>query len=243
MAIPTFVATGGFAGGINAQTPTWPAHVTNDIGILLVESANEAAAAPTGWAECPSSPQGTGTAGTGTSTRLTAFWKRAASAAETDPTVADTGQHQMCLIATFRGCIETGSPFDVSAGNVEANDAATAVSIPGATTTVADCLVVLLLAGGADVSGSAQLSNWANADLANVLERDERWSTAGNGGGVAVATGEKAAAGAYGATTALLATGCVQGRISLALMPPPPAGPAPYVRPGFDRFAQLYTPF
>ena len=70
-------------------------------------------------------------------------------------------------------------------------------------------------------------SAFTNAALASIAERVDNWVSSGTGGGIGAATGEKAAAGAVGATTATLVTGNFKAMISIALqgavvLPTPP---------------------
>jgi len=216
---PTYQAAGAVVGGTGAQTAAWPIHQSGDVALLIVETANEAVtlSTPAGFVEVTNSPQGTGTAGGTSATRLTVYWKRATTSAEASPRVADSGNHQIAQIITFRGVIASGNPWDITAGNV-ASSASTSVSIPGATTTVANTLVVTIVCNGTDTT-TAQTSGWTNANLTSLTERVDNANTSGNGGGFGVATGVKATAGAYGATTATLVTSSTQGRISIALKP------------------------
>ena len=216
---PTYQAVGTVTSGTGAITPTWPTHQAGDVALLVIESANQAISlsTPAGFVEVTGSPQGTGTAGGTAATRLAVYWKRATTSSESSPTVADSGDHQIARIITFRGVIGSGNPWDVTAGGVAAS-ASTAVSIPGATTTVANTLVVTIVANGTDTT-SAQTSGWTNANLTSLTERMDNNTSSGNGGGFGVATGVKATAGAYGATTATLATSSVQGKLSIALKP------------------------
>jgi hypothetical protein len=216
---PTYQAAGSAVSGTAAITPTWPTHQSGDVALLIIESANQAISlsTPAGFVEVTNSPQGTGTAGGTAATRLAVYWKRAASSAEASPTVADSGDHQIARIITFRGVIASGNPWDVTAGNV-ASSASNSVSIPGATTTVANTLVVGIVANGTDTS-TAGTSGWTNTNLTSLTERVDNNTNRGNGGGFGVATGLKATAGAYGTTTATLATSSVQGRMSIALKP------------------------
>ena len=92
------------------------------------------------------------------------------------------------------------------------------LSAPGATTTIHDCLVVITAARGDDNAGAA-FSSWTNSDLANLTEQFDDGTTQGNGGGLAVVTGEKATAGSYGATTATLAVNSSKGFMTIALKP------------------------
>src|SRR3989338_4960512 len=216
---PTFVASGGQASNAAAITPLMPAGVLqNDILLLFLETANEAVTVSGGsetWTEVTSSPQGTGALGT----RLTVFWARASQDAPTPPTTSDSGDHQIGVILAFRGAITSGNPWDVTAGGIEATSD-TSGAIPGATTTVADTLIVAAIATDLpDANGTANFSAWANANLTSVTEQFDVTRNAGNGGGLGIATGVKATAGAYGNTTVTLANATVKGMLSIALKP------------------------
>lgn len=214
---PYFVSAGVARFGTGAIAPDLPLGIQpGDILLLPVETGNEAVTTPTGFASVADSPQGTGTPAAATACRLTALWKRAI-AGEATPVIADPGDHVIGQILAFRGCIGSGNPWDVTAGNVEATQQAS-VSIPGDTTTVANTLVVLAVANQTDTV-TPQTSGFTNADLTNLTERTDVNTTSGTGGGFAVATGEKAAIGSYGATTATLANASTQGRMSIALKP------------------------
>lgn len=216
---PTFVSGGIKAEGIGNIIPGLPPGLQpDDIMLLFVETANQTVSTPAGWSVMADSPQGTGTGGGVAATRLDVFWKRA-TPAEVAPTVTDPGDHAIGQILAFRGCINTGNPYDVTSGNTGASS--TSVSIPGDTTTVANCLIVLAVSNITDTA-TPQTSGYTNADLANLTERTDINTTQGNGGGFAVITGEKASIGAYGTTTATLANASEQGRISIALKPPIP---------------------
>ena len=220
MAAPTWQATGALASGTGNVSVTWPAHQANDIGLLCVESANETIAlgTPSGFAEIPDSPQGTGTAAGSAATRLAVFWCRATSGAMANPVITDPGDHAVAYIITFRGCKTSGNPWNVTAGDVE-TASTTSFSIPGDTTTVADCLVAAIISTRADVD-SGRASGWTNASLASITERADLYtSVPGNGGGSSVACGVKVSAGAYNATTGTVSTASAQGRISIALEP------------------------
>ena len=217
--VPTYQAVGAAVGGTGAISPAWPTHQSGDVALLVVETANQAVTLSTaaGFTAVTNSPQGTGTAGGSSATRLTVFWKRATSSAEATPTIADSGDHQIAKIITFRGVTSSGDPWDITAGSV-ASSAGTSVSIPTVTTTVANTLVVTIVANATDTS-SARTSGWTNSNLTSLTERMDNNTTNGNGGGFGVATGVKAAAGATGATTATLATSSVQGKMTIALKP------------------------
>lgn len=202
------------------------------MALLFVETANEAAtlSTPAGFVEVLNSPQGTGTAGGAAATRLTVFWCRATSSAMASPVVADSGNHQLAVIQTFRGCIATGNPWDVTAGNVAAA-ATTAVSIPGATTTVDDCLIVAGATNAASPT-TAQASGYANGTLTLLAERintqpavpsavsklrvglmNGNSTLIGQGPGVAA---EDTSGAKYGVMVAILATTQIEAAIEAA---------------------------
>lgn len=224
MAAPAYQAIGTVVTGTGDITVAWPTHAADDIALLLVQTSNEAAVlgTPAGFVEIPDSPQGTGTAATAGSTRLTVFWCRATSSSMTSPVVTDPGNHAFGVILTVRGCITTGDPWDVTAGDT--GTASATITIPGDTTTVAECLIVAMVAHPGDVSSSALFSNWANASLVSITERLDFGFTDGTGGGFGAATGEKSTAGTVDATTATIISSVVQARIMIALKPPAAGG-------------------
>lgn len=216
VSIPTFVAVGSPDGQVGNIAPTLPAHLANDVFLLICETdASGAIAAPSGgWAEVENSPQ---TDFTPTGTTLGVFWLRAASDSEPGPSVLDAGNHCYGVVGSFRGCVESGDPWDVTAGGATAGTSSSII-IPGATTTVADCLIAATMSHGSDIDGP-RVSGFANADLGSVTEQFDNCTIMGNGGGVAFATGTKAAAGAYGNTTGTLASAYYQAWLSVALKP------------------------
>jgi hypothetical protein len=117
----------------------------------------------------------------------------------------------------IRGAVTSGNPWDVTAGGVESTSD-TSGSIPGATTTVANTLVVTAIATSLpDASGTANFSAWTNSNLTSVTERTDNTVTAGNGGGLGITTGVKATAGAYGNTTVTCASSATKGMMSIAI--------------------------
>ncbi|MGH7391434.1 MAG: LamG domain-containing protein [Candidatus Rokuibacteriota bacterium] len=218
-AMPTFVAAGALVAAVGTVTPALPAGLqTNDLLLLVAESANQAVTIPTPnggtWMEVANSPQGMGTAGQISGARLTMFWSRY-NGTQGNPTTNDPGNHIGAKIFAFRGCETSGNPWNVTAGDVPASGTAN-VLIPGATTTVDQCLVVLIATCNLPDTWSAL----TNADLATLTERFQGDVVAGNDGDMFLATGEKASAGSYGATSVTITGGNHHGRMSIALMPP-----------------------
>src|SRR5207244_7520025 len=113
---PTYQAAGTIQSGTGTLTVAWPAHAIGDIGLLILETQNEAVTLGTNaanWTSVTNSPQGTGTTSTGT--RLTVFWSRATSTSMGAVGVNDSGDHQIAQILTFRGVVATGNHWDVPA--------------------------------------------------------------------------------------------------------------------------------
>jgi len=233
---PSFQAAQTAASGAAAISPAWPAHVANDVALLIVETAGGQPATLSnaqGFTSLTGSPQGDNVNISGTV--LTVWWKRATGSTELAPTVADSGDHQIAQILTFRNVATTGNPWDITAGGATSGTGSTAVTIPGATTTGPNELIVAIVATSDDTTAAS----WANTDLTSVTERSDVNTTAGNDGGFAVATDVKLTAGPYGATTATTATSVRQARMSIALRPVDNA-PA-WKKPLGERWGHTYT--
>lgn len=220
---PAFQAAGtaSSAATAGAFSLAWPTHQANDIGLAFFETANQPIATPSGWNAITNGSQGIGTAGSVTGTCLQVFWRRAVGAAESAISIsgaANTGDHVIGNILTVRGCVASGDPVDVSVGDTTTDADTTAVSIPGATTTVAQTLVVAAVSNQVD-NFINNFTAVTNASLVSPTVRDSTQTNTGNGGGLRVITGAKATAGAYDATTATHATASRQGRVSFALKP------------------------
>jgi hypothetical protein len=217
-----FVAAGAVASGATAITPPLPSGiVAGDILLLCLETRDQVISISNQnggtWAEVDDSPQGTGINNT-TRTRLTVFWSRY-NGTQGDPTTTDSGNHQIGRIIAIRGTIATGDPWDVTAGGVEATSD-TSGSIPGATTTVTNTLVVTVIATALpDSTGTNNFSGWANGDLISVTERTDDTQNPGNGGGLGIATGEKSTAGTYGNTAVTCGTASYKAMMSIAFKP------------------------
>ncbi len=225
MALPTYISSGTFTAGAAAISPPFPGQPpdlqANDIALLVVESENQAISLSSaqGFVEVGAQAnKAAGTAATNPANRIAVYWKRLTGPTDvTAPTVADSGDHQTGQIHIFRGCKTTGNPWNVFAEGNDGGVNDTSGSIPGATTTAADCLVVLICGSSFNGTSTVQFSAWTNADLASLTERTDNTNTTGLGGGHGMATGEKASAGAYGATTVTLANTSFKGTMSIAL--------------------------
>jgi len=223
VAIPTYFGSGVLNGAdTDAYGPVaFPADTqAGDIAILVTasEGHTEALSDAQGFAELGSQANKTyGVAGNNGSICVGVYWKRLAGG-DTGPSVAAVASRaHVGVIHVVRGCIATGDPWNVWAEGVSSSSSAS-ISIVGAETTVADCLVMAIVGHSRDVGGAA-VSAWANTDLANLAERQDESTNVSYGVGLAMATGEKAAAGTYAATTATLVGASSWGTTSIALRP------------------------
>lgn len=215
---PTVRAVGAIDANVGAISPGLPAGtIAGDLLVMFLETANEAITVA-GWTQlASSSPQGTGTAAATGASRLTVFWKIAVGGDAT--TTSDSGDHQVGrIIGITANTFNAAAPIDSSAGGVR-TPAGTTATVPGPTTTQAQCLVLAASSHDLDQSGGAfSTATWANAALTSIVERINNSSTQGNGGGLAVASGVKATAGAVGNTTVTVLSS-VGGMIALAIAP------------------------
>jgi hypothetical protein len=224
MAAPTFVSVGSPASGTGAISVPWGAgHQTDDIGVLIVQTANQAVATPAGWTALGNI--GTGTAGASGATALWAFWKRATSAAEADASVADPGDHARGKIMVFRGCETSGSPFTGSVLTGVKASPDTAVSIPMPTTGTTDCFAVGVVTNATlTTSNQTTVGSWQNTDLPDFTRIVNGNTNLGVGGGIDGGGGTKAVAGAISNSASTLTTASAQAYLSFALKPPAGAG-------------------
>ena len=218
---PEVRAIGAVANGVAAISPGLPTGtVAGDLLVMFLETNNEAITV-SGWTEAPSSPQSDAT----DATRLTVFYKIAAGGDAT--TTSDSGNHQVGRIVGIKaGTFDERNPFNTSAGGTDTTSD-TSGSIPGSTTTRANCLILAACCTGRDAASTTEFSAWQNANLLEVIERIDNVVADGAGGGIGVAAGRYPGPGAYGATAVTYATASRKGLISLAVQPP--------AAPPFDR--------
>lgn len=219
-ALPTYVGADSVSN--TTGNPTIQANPTGciagDLLVLVVQTNNQAGSTPSGWTEAPNSPQGIGTGGTAGACRIHVYY-RFADNDRTNFSFGDTGDHTFTQVYAFRGVNAIGSPFDVTIGGTASSS--TSYSATGGTTTVDNCLAVIIAGNGIDGFTTDQMTSWpTNSDLANLTQRAFNQQLGNNGGGWNIATGEKATAGTFGATTGTLATAGTQAFLTLMLKPP-----------------------
>lgn len=213
-----YISGGAAAAGAAALTVSLPTTRANDdLLLLLVETANQAVTTPTGWSIVAGTPQGVGTAAATTATRISLFY-RFVDGSETNPSIADSGDHQIAQIICYRG-VDPVNPFNASAGSVKST-ASTTATFPGITTTKDNCLVLLAEAHALPDSNSTAIAGTrSGSNLTGLVERLDNNTNAGNGGGFSLADGLKATAGSVTGGTVALTTSTVGAHITLALQP------------------------
>ena len=199
-----------------AGTPVWGAgalvvpsapSVDGDIEILVVGTsiANNpiTLSTPAGFVAVPG--------GTSTSTYVvfgwssnTAIFARRVQGVMSDATVADDNGFNEAQCFAFKGVLEFGDVLDVvdvvqASGN---NDNTLPISLTGNTTTVDGALVVGAIT--AFTGGNANVPTWTNGTLTEVEKQVDDWHDVGSDRiYLGLVTAKRAAAGAFGAFTAL----------------------------------------
>ncbi len=151
-----WVSAGPFVSGTGPISVAFPAgYAVNELAVLLVESANESVATPSGWTLHANGMIGQGTAGADGSVRLTAFYKLCASV-EPSVSLADSGDHTLAIIHLFRGAIDTAAPIEQVVKSTVIDTAPDKVFHPGdITTSGSNRLIVYAMA-------TANAVNYAN---------------------------------------------------------------------------------
>lgn len=214
--LPEYVSVGTFTSGINALSvppPTW--YADGDLLVLLVNSAAQAIATPSGWTAVSNSPQGTGTAAAAGGVLLAVLYKTV-SGVQSNLSVADSGNYTVAQIICFRK-VNTTTPIDVNAGSVKSSATGTTFTLPAVTTTAANDLVLLCVGQDRDLASTTNLDTWTNANLANIVEIIDRTIADGVGGGIGLAIGDKLTAGSTGTSTVTSAAATTAAFLTVAL--------------------------
>lgn len=195
MTMPFKRSVGPLAYGTGAlNVPLPAAYEVDDILVLVIATAYGEGISAVGWQHAPDSPAQSAAGGA----RVNVLWRRATGSESAITT--DSGDHQVARIVAFGSVINAGNPWDVT--NQGYTGATTAITIPGDTSTQPDGLAVIATAVAQDLDQEGFISGWTNTDLANIEEIFDSVKDVGSGGGIALVTGEKAAAGSIGNTTA-----------------------------------------
>jgi hypothetical protein len=213
------VGTGASAAGTVAITVPLPPNIqSGDFLVMMVETANQAISITNtnGGTWSSAYEYGTGTAGDTSATRLTVFTS-VYNGTQGNPSLSDSGDHQFAVILAYRAA-DPDSPVNIYSG-FAASGLSSSWTIPGATTTVDNCTVLIIAARSTDSLSTTFFSGWTNSDLTELVEVFDAGCASGNGGGFGVAEGAKTSAGTYGDTTATTALSAVQAYMTIAVAP------------------------
>src|SRR3990167_6886815 len=145
MALPAFVSHAGIGSTSGTLTVTLGTHAADDILLALFWCrASATVLTPTDWTLVTSSLRGT--------SRYYLFWKRATSAAETNPVFDYTGTDDgYAEVAVYGGVRTTGDPYEVL--GTFASGTANPATLTGITALTTQSLIVAMI-GGEDNTGT-----------------------------------------------------------------------------------------
>lgn len=210
MSAPNYQAIGTPASATTGTcTPTNPSHSSGHFMLLIAEGNNtNFGSAPTDWTSLGRVP---GNAGA-----LEAWHMRADSGAEANPTISPTSpNHTYANVHTFTNVhqvypIHQQANCDIITASVG--------RIPGCKPVVDDTMIVSIAAWNVDSAGPLASAE-TNSSLGSLTEREDSGTTDGNGGGLIMYTGTKAAAGLVDQTTFTLGSSAGLSTMTLALAP------------------------
>jgi len=218
LTIPRLTGVGAALTGAGTLVPVWPAHVANDVALMLVVSSTSGSdggaptlTVPAGFAIVASALSTSGA----TRVRTSLFWARASSSAMSAPTLADSHDAAIARILTFRGCSSSSSPIDAIGAAWGSNSDAAPITLAGVAT-LGDSRLVLELVGGA-AAATAGVTQWQGDTLTHL---EELVDGAASGLVLAAASGGLARRGDTGTITATFspATAIASG-FTVALRP------------------------
>lgn len=181
MSAPVWKAKGAFTYGTGALSVPWPVsgYAVGDFALLVVETASQPVSTPSGWTFLDSSGHGTnstGTPGAAGESALFAFYKFAASTAEADVAVADSGNHTIAQIHVYGNVhptnpvnawvyeittVITTSPSTASADLIALYGNGTNIVVAGNSNATRDNGMLVTAFGTARASNTTdQFSNW-----------------------------------------------------------------------------------
>lgn len=219
MAVVFQASSGTAAGSTFSQTLIWPTHVANDVALLVIETSGASTTLnpPAGWAAVPSTP--VIDVATAVGSKLHVWWKRAASSSEANVATGASGDHIVARLFTFRGCVTTGNPWDVTTTETKTT-ASIVATVPALTTTVDDTLITMVVGRPDDSSSTTHFGVPVNVNLTSLQEIGESGTTLGNGGGFVVSTGIKVVAGNTGTSILTKTASTTDTYVVLALKAP-----------------------
>jgi len=215
---PSVVGVTSGVSGSGAVTVNFSSsgRAAGDMLRIAVMTANQTMATPSGWTLVvpASGDPSRGTAGAAGGVKMTVF-EKVSDGTETTVSLGDSGDIQYAVGIVTRSASAYPDVIDVSiAGNVAAT---TSGNFTGVTTTGDDRLQLSFVATDRDFTGASWTGTPSYGNLANGNKRFDNGTATGTGGGVAIFSGEKQAAGATGNITVTQGASAAFAFITVAL--------------------------
>lgn len=175
-------STGSLFSSAASGTATFAAGATaGDLGILIVETANQTITTPTGWTGPVAT--GTGTAGAAAATMLQIFYRASITSGEVSGGIAisDSGDHQNAVLLTYSGH-NTSGPINTSAVTT-ITPASTSASCSAITVNTSDVFLAVIATDRDSATVSTNTSAaWSNVTGSNSFIENLSSATAAGGG-------------------------------------------------------------
>lgn len=220
MALPVFRAAGAKSTGTTGATAVAaPAGlVAGDLEVLVATtiaggSISITTAGGGAWTAVPNTPIDV-TAG-----EKLYVWYREFAPGDSSPSVTPGSDHVCAARLAYKvGTFDRTTPIEVAVSSTEATSDTSFSWAPGTSTTVNDCLVLVVSTSGVD-SNTAQVPVCTNASLTALASRANYNTTSGGGGGFGVTEGAKATAGTTGTFACTYAGASPKAYASFAIRP------------------------
>lgn len=215
-AAPVYVGVGAAATSTTTSNVAWATNAkAGDLGVLAIESSGaDATATAAGWTHFPGSPVVDIADATGS--KLNIMWKFAESDSPASASVDDAGDHVISRMAVFRNVSSVPGRITVTDTKTAAS---TSVTWPSITTGSPNNMVVFVASRPDDNSSQAVFSAFTAAGLTSPAEAGEAGAVSGDGGGLVICYGTRAAMGSIGTSTATMSVSVTNALFVVALEP------------------------
>lgn len=219
MGIPAFVAASAKAAAAQDATPALPAGMSANAIVLLVAvcpTANTLSISANGsissWNLLSGMP-----VNVAAGEALYVWWGRWSSGS-TGPTVHASASNIVCAgTVAYSGCIDVGSPIDISATGTETTSDTSFSFATGISSTRNNCMAICVASILRD-SNVSSVPVMANASLASLTSRMDFCTNTGSGGGFGLSEGTKATAGTLGTWSNTYGAASPKGYVTFALI-------------------------
>lgn len=146
-------------------------------------------------------------------------WYRIRQAGDSDPQVMPSGNFSISTRLAYQtGTFDTTTPVGTEARGTEGGADTSFSFTPGTSTSVNNCLVLVISTSGAD-QNAGQVPVCTNANLTNLNSRANDNTNSGGGGGYGLTEGALATAGNVGTFACTYALGSGKAYLSFAIRP------------------------